>query len=408
MPIIANPAAGPAARSRQQHDVVVVGGRAAGAATALLLARMGHDVAVVERAVLPADTLSTHLLTEPGVVQLARWGLLDSVLASGAPALRQVTRTAAGATVTLQVEHTDGLDLLVAPRRYVLDTLVADAAAAAGATVHLGVTVTGVQRDGTGRVTGVVGRDRDGRAVDLRARVVVGADGLGSRIARAVDAEVVDDRGGDGATQYAYYAGLPWPGIELVVADRAFAGVFPTHGGEACIWICTPSADVRAARRTAGSRSELFEGQLLKAAPELAERLRRAERVSPVRGMLHMPNVVRRAAGPGWALVGDAGYHRDAVTGHGMSDAYRDAELLAVALDALLRGDAGEDEALRDYASRRDEALRPVLDITSRLAAYPPVDQFLELQKQLGAAMDAEAAALAARPVPGGAVLAVA
>src|SRR4029453_6983476 len=118
--------------------------------------------------------------------------------------------------------------------------------------------------------------------------------------------------------------------------DRALAGVFPTHGGEACIWVGTPSADARAARRRAATRTEAFTAQLELAAPDLAARLRGGRRTSPVTGMLRTPNLLRRAYGPGWALVGDAGYHRDAVTGHGISDAYRDAHLLGPALHQVL------------------------------------------------------------------------
>jgi flavin-dependent dehydrogenase len=117
--------------------------------------------------------------------------------------------------------------------------------------------------------------------------------------------------------------------------------------------------------------------------------------------MLRTPNIVRRAHGPGWALVGDAGYHRDAVTGHGLSDAYRDAELLAVALHQVLRDQADEDTALTGYQAQRDRALRDLFDLTCALAGYPPVPEFVDLQKRLGAAIDLEAAELAARPIPG-------
>ena len=113
--------------------------------------------------------------------------------------------------------------------------------------------------------------------------------------------------------------------------------------------------------------------------------------------MLRQPNQVRHAFGSGWALVGDAGYHRDAVTAHGISD----AEFLAVALDQALSGDAEESTALARYQQQRDQALRDIFDITCRLAAYPAAPAFIELQKQLSAAIDNEAAALATRPVPG-------
>jgi flavin-dependent dehydrogenase len=117
---------------------------------------------------------------------------------------------------------------------------------------------------------------------------------------------------------------------------------------------------------------------------------------------------VRQAFGPGWALVGDAGYHRDAITGHGLSDAFRDAELLAVALDGALRGELYETAALAGYQRQRDEAIREIFRITCALAHYPPVAEFVALQKRLSRAIEAEAASLVARPVPGQPQLAVA
>jgi 2-polyprenyl-6-methoxyphenol hydroxylase-like FAD-dependent oxidoreductase len=383
---------------RHRHDVVVVGARAAGAATALLLGRLGHDVVLLDRAIFPADTLSTHQLARPGVVQLHRWGLLPAVLASGAPPIRQVSFTAAGESVTLPVKDKAGVDLLVAPRRYILDTLVAEAAVRAGVDMRPGVTVTGIRLDDAGRASGVCARDRSGARLEIGARFVVGADGLTSSVARSVEAEVIEDRGGRGAMQYTYFTGLPWQGIELFLANRALAGVFPTHGGQACIWVGTPSADARAARRRAASRVEAFTAQLERAAPDLAARLRAGRRTSPVTGVLRAPNLLRRAYGPGWALVGDAGYHRDPVTGHGLSDAYRDAELLAVALHRALRGDTEEGTALAGYQCRRDRALRQVFELTCALTEYPVVPEFVELQRQLSHALDAEAAELAARP----------
>jgi flavin-dependent dehydrogenase len=386
---------------RHRWDVVVVGARAAGAATALLLARLGHDVLLLDRAVFPSDTLSTHQIARTGVVQLHRWGLLQAVLDSGAPAIRQVTFSTPTESTTRQIKHKSGVDLLVAPRRYILDPIVARAAADAGADLRLGVTVTGLHRDDAGRVTGVYGHDRVGVPIDVQARFVVGADGLGSRVARAVAARVISDRGDAGAVQYAYYGGIDWRGIELIAADRALTGVFPTHDGQACIWICSPSTDAHQARRAASLREDAFTAYLERTAPELAQRLRVAQRTTPVRGMLRTPNYVRQAQGPGWALVGDAGYHRDAVTGHGLSDAYRDAELLAVALHRWLRAEVDEMTALTGYQLQRDEALREIYELTCALATYPPVPEFVELQKRLSVAIDVEAAEAAARPTPG-------
>jgi 2-polyprenyl-6-methoxyphenol hydroxylase-like FAD-dependent oxidoreductase len=393
---------------RSRHDVVIVGARVAGSATAMLLARLGHDVAVVDQASFPSDTVSTHSIARSGVVQLQRWGLLDEVLDSGAPPIRQVTFHAGGESVSRVIKEQSGVDLVVAPRRYLLDTILACAALRAGAEVRDGVTVTGVRRDGSGRVTGVYGHDRGGAPVELAARFVVGADGLGSRVARSVGAAINELRPADGAAQYAYYEGIPWTGFEFFVAPRSFAGVFPTHHGQACIWVCTPAADARAVRRGTASRAEAFGELLQRSAPELAERLRAARRTAPVQGMLRQPNQLRQAFGPGWALVGDAGYHRDAVTAYGISDAFRDAELLAVALDQAL-GDAAEDTAaLAGYQQQRDRALREIFELTCALADFPAVPTFVGLQKQLGAAIDKQAAALAARPIPGSRLLATA
>jgi flavin-dependent dehydrogenase len=392
--------------NRGRYDVVIVGARVAGSATAMLLARLGHDVLVVDQASFPSDAVSTHSIARSGVVQLCRWGLLDEVLDSGAPAIRQVTFHAAGGSLTRPIKHKAGVDFLVAPRRYVLDTILAAAAQRAGAEVRPGHTVTGVWRDRRGRVAGVSGNDRAGVPVEVAARYVVGADGLGSRVARSVGAALTEVRPAGGAAQYAYYAGIPWAGMELFAAERSLAGVFPTHHQQACIWVCTPAVDAKAVRRSTGSRAEAFDRLLERAAPQLAERLRRARRTSPVHGVLRLPNQVRQAFGPGWALVGDAGYHRDAITAYGISDAFRDAELLATALDQALAGEG--EAALAGYQRQRDQALREVFELTCRLAAYPPVPAFVELQKQLSAAIDRQAAALAARPVPGERLLAIA
>jgi flavin-dependent dehydrogenase len=389
---------------RTTSDVVVVGARCAGAATALLLARAGHDVLLLDRATFPSDTLSTHMIARSGMVQLRRWGLLDAVVASGAPAIRTVEFTTAGGFVSRTIKDRYGVDFLLAPRRTVLDDILLEAARAAGATVRTGVSVDGVVRDASGTVTGVRAQG-GGRSHEVRARYVVGADGLSSRTARAVGAPVTIARPGSGAGHYAYYAG-DWPAIEYVLADGAFAGVFPTHGGEACVWVCTPEHVARTHRRRVGRGGNVLTSILASAAPGLAARLDEGSRRSPVRGMLRMPNHFRQASGPGWALVGDAGYHRDAVTGHGISDAFRDAELLAQALDTALRGPARATDALTAYGLERDRMARDVFEITSELATYPPQERFLELQKQLAGAIDAMAADLSARALPSAATVA--
>jgi flavin-dependent dehydrogenase len=378
-----------------REPVVVVGARCAGAATALLLARQGHDVLVVDRATFPSDTLSTHAIARGGVVQLARWGLLDAVVESGAPKVRSVLfQLDDGGRRTVTVKDRAGVDFLVAPRRHVLDSIVLNAAIDAGARFESGFTVTGTVADDSGRVVGVRGRDGEGRAREIPASFVVGADGVRSRIARAVGAAVIDERPSDAATQYAYVAGMDGDGFEFHLGPHGFAGIFRTHDDEANVWVCSPADDAI----TGTDRTAAFMRLLERTAPSLAARVRRGRITSPVRGAVRLPNRVLEAAGPGWALVGDAGYHRDPITGHGITDAFRDAELLARALGRALKGDVPEADALATYARERDRALAPIFDVTTRLASFPPADEFAALQKELSALIETEACWLAALP----------
>jgi 2-polyprenyl-6-methoxyphenol hydroxylase-like FAD-dependent oxidoreductase len=384
------------------YDVVVVGSRCAGAATAMLLARAGHRVALVDRAALPSDTLSTHGIARGGVVQLSRWGLLDAVLAGGAPPSRRVTFGVDGELTVRAIKDRAGVDVLVAPRRYALDTLLADAARDAGADLLTEVTATGVLRDARGRVTGITTRDRRGRTGELSGRFVVGADGLRSSIARFVGATTVESFATDAGLFYAYVASPAWDGYEFHLAESSFAGVFPTHDGQACVWLSRPVPLLRSISLAGARRPEALVRELQRLAPSLGERARDGEIFAPVRGTARMPNYIRQSHGQGWALVGDAGYHRDPITGHGMTDAFRDAELLAVAISAALRDPGDESAALAGYGHARDAALRETFDLTRALAGFPPLSRFVQLQMQFSDALDREARLLASLPASPG------
>jgi flavin-dependent dehydrogenase len=383
----------------ERADVVVVGARCAGAATAMLLAQAGHDVVVVDRAAFPSDTLSTHAIARGGVVQLHRWGLLESVIRSGAPEIRSVEfhRPGAGGEVTVRtVKDRHGVDALVAPRRHILDPLLQEASVSAGARLRTGVTVTGVIRN-SGRAIGVVGRDAHG-PVRIEARFVVGADGLKSRVARSVGARVTERGPSTGATHYRYYAGN-WRAMEYHLGRESFAGVFPTHHGEACIWVCAPDGWALDRRRRHATTNDALETMVTDTSPAMAERLSDAVGTSSARGMMSIPNHIVEPVGPGWALVGDAGYHRDAITGHGISDAFRDAELLSTALDQALRAPESEASALLGFHRERDRLLREIFDITCEMSDQPTPARFIELQKELGPAIDRHAGELARRPL---------
>jgi 2-polyprenyl-6-methoxyphenol hydroxylase-like FAD-dependent oxidoreductase len=173
---------------RRSWDVIIIGGRVAGASTALLLARAGVRVLVVERARRGSDTVSTHALMRGGVLQLHRWGVLDRVAATGAPPIRRVTFHYGRDSMPVTLKPYAGVDALYAPRRTVLDALLVGAAEEAGARFGFGLAMTDVARDRAGRVVGAVVRDHLGATWTERAGLVVGADGRSSLVATQVGA----------------------------------------------------------------------------------------------------------------------------------------------------------------------------------------------------------------------------
>ena len=380
-----------------RHDVVIVGSRCAGAATALLLARLGHDVALIDRSSFPSDTLSTHAISRAGVVQLTRWGLLTDLVATGAPPVRAVSFVLSGEErIDRTIKSAAGVDLLIAPRRYVLDALLRNAAEAAGATLYTG-SVSDVVRDRTGRVGGVRARAGDGRDLTVEARCVVAADGRNSRLAERLGAAVRHRSTSPAGTFYSYVTGLDAHGFEFHLAPDSMVGVFPTHGGEACVWLSAPAQSLQDLLTAGGGKGAVLREQIAGAAPTLADRLSGCD-IDGVRGAVGLPDMIRQPAGPGWLLVGDAGYHRDPITGHGITDAFRDAELAARALDGWLTDEVSEERAGRTYDESHTLAIREIFLITRALAQFPGVRRFAALQKQLSQAIEREAATLAALP----------
>ncbi len=380
------------------YDVVVVGARLAGASTAMLLARAGARVALLDRAGYGSDTVSTHGLVRAGVLQLSRWGLLGDLVATGAPPIRHsYFHYADGESDRVSIRAGAGVDALYAPRRTVLDRLVVDAAAAAGVDVFHGMPVTSLLHDRQGRVAGVRARPRAGRPVDLRARITVGADGIRSTVARQAGAPVVRQGSSRSAFLYRYYAGARPDGYELAWGAGGAAGFTPTHDDLTCVFVGASPARMSALRRE--GTEQAFATLLQEVAPRLTERVRSAQPVGPMRGWAGEPGVVRRSWGPGWALVGDAGYFKDPISMHGMSDALRDAELLADELLEALGGVVPEAVALARYQALRDRLSWGLFDATEALASYEwDLDQVRVLLRQLSAAMSDEVDHLQSRP----------
>jgi flavin-dependent dehydrogenase len=353
----------PTLRSGTSYDVIVVGARAAGAATAMLLARGGLRTLLVDHSELGFDTLSTHALMRGGVLQLSRWGLLDEIIAAGTPAVRRTRFTYGDQQVVIGLKPAHGVDALYAPRRTLLDPTLVRAAAEAGAEVHHRTSVTGlIERNG--RVTGVRATTSTGRTVEISAPLVIGADGIRSTVAREVGAPKTRVGEHAGAVTYAYWPDLETEGFEWMFNPNAASGIIPTNDGQACVFAHAP------AERIGRGGVELIEQIVTRSFPEAGERLRTATQPKGTRTWRGHHGYIRQASGPGWALVGDAGDFKDPISAHGLTDALRDAELLARAVLDGFGQDATMDDALANYQAIRDRLSIPLFDIVDRIASH--------------------------------------
>lgn len=345
------------------YDVVVVGARVAGSATALHLARHGHRVAILDRAGPPTDTISTHALVRTGVLQLHRAGVLDRIVEAGTPPIREIDLFFGSEHISFPVVEECGIDAYYAPRRTVLDTALLDASTEAGAEFYSGTSVTDVSRDENGRVDGLF--IRGDRGVErIRARHVVGADGTQSRIARAVEARVIERSRPRNAIVYAYFEGMTATGYDFRFVDRRNVGVVPTNDGLTLVFVGGPLSQAP----TDGE--DYLLGTMRRVAPDIAEAIAGGTRVERLRRANGVESVLRHPAGPGWSLVGDAGFTEDPISAHGMSDALRDAELCAEAVDVALSDPASEVEAAAQYRRTRDRFAVPLMSTATELAAF--------------------------------------
>jgi flavin-dependent dehydrogenase len=360
------------------YDVIVIGARCAGSPTAMLLARKGYRVLVVDRATFPSDTMSTHFIHPPGVAALERWGLLEQVRASGCPPVTNYSFDFGPFKLSGSPRPFDGMAQAYGPRRTVLDKILVDAAAVAGAEVREKFIAQELVTD-DGRVTGIRGHDAGGASVTEHATVVVGADGRYSMVAKTVEPEQYNEKPSLEGNYYTYWSNLPVAGFETFIRPQHGWATVPTNDGLTLV--------------VAGVARALFDDyhhnvestylSLFDSAPEFAERIRGAKREARFAGTGDLPNYFRKPYGPGWALVGDAGFHKDPLTAFGITDAFHDVELLVDALDRSLTGERSFDDAMKDYQQRRDEAATPMFELTCQLAAMEPPPP--EMQALLGA-----------------------
>ncbi len=375
---------------RPRYDVVVVGARAAGAATAMLLARQGLRALAVDRGAYGTDTLSTHALMRAGVLQLARWGLLHGIEAAGTPPVHRTVFHYEDEVVEIPIKPKHGVPALFAPRRTVLDRVLVDAAVEAGATVRHRVRAADLIRGSGGRVEGVVLQDDAGESVAVGAGTVIGADGRRSVVASLVGAPVTRQGRHASAVLYGYWSGLEVDGYEWHWGREAAAGTMPTNDSQVLLYAGVSSR--RFAEETSLDVAGGYRRIVEEAAPELAARLAGARLVGSLHGFPGQLGYLRRPWGPGWALVGDAAYFKDPITAHGISDALRDAGLLA---DAVA---AGTEAAMADYELVRDELSTRLFDVTDRIASCQwPVGELKALHQALSDEMKREVAALVER-----------
>ena len=356
------------------YDAIIVGARCGGSPTAMLLARKGYRVLLVDKASFPSDTVSTHIIWPPGIARLQRWGLLDKIVASNCPRVERVSFDL-GPFALSGMPAADNSRTIFAPRRTVLDRTLVEAAGEAGAELRERFTVQElVTKDD--RIVGIRGRTRSGAVVTERARIVIGADGMNSTVARAVGALEYEARPPLACWYYTYWSGVEGGGLEYFVRDRRALGCIPTHDGLVCVPVAWPAAEFRRVRADV----EASDRGALELAPGLAERVRAGRREERFVGTANARNFLRKPYGPGWALVGDAGYHKDPITAQGISDAFRDFEWLAGAVDEALLGRCRWNNAMADYEATRNRAISAMYAFTCDLARLePPAPEISQL-----------------------------
>lgn len=364
------------------YDVIIIGARCAGAATALLLARQGLRVLVVDRSRHGSDTLSTHALMRGGVLQLERWGVLDAIRAAGTPPVSTTSFHYAEDSIEIFIKPRDGVDALYAPRRTVIDPILADAAAEAGAEILRGPRVVDLLRSSEGRVRGVVIEDRPGEFREVVGDLIVGADGVRSTVARLVNAPtLLEGRHATGLV-YGYWEGLQIEGYHWYYRPGVTAGSIATNGGT--LVFAGVSQD-RFWNEIRFDPAAGFYQVLRETTSELADALAGARQLGSFRSYPGQPGYLRQSWGPGWALVGDAGYFKDPITAHGITDALRDAELLARAVPEASSG------ALARYQNVRDALSIRLFEITDAVASFDwDLEEVQLLHKELSDEMRQE------------------
>ena len=370
------------------YDAIVVGARCAGSPVGMLLARAGHKVLIVERDTFPSDTLSTAHMQPDAVIRMTKWGLIDRLIAAGTPPYAKMNVGVGD----IEMQTPPAEIPAYAPRRTVLDPILMQAARESGAEVREGCSVQEVLKDAEGRVTGVRLQQNGSDAGTESARIVIGADGRNSVVARAVDAPKYNEFPGLTTGFYSFYTGLDQDMGHIYFRGNHGIFVFPTNDKAACVAFEAPFARYDEIRKD----PEAYLMGILEAnAPAVAATVKAGKRIDKFFGMGGRESYYRKPFGPGWALVGDAGFLKDPFLGDGINDAFRDAELLAGAIDDGFSGRADLDEALAAYEERRNAATRDRYELTHDMCAALSTEITMELVGRIAMSNGALAAAAA-------------
>jgi flavin-dependent dehydrogenase len=365
------------------YDVIIVGARCAGAPTALLLARKGYKVLLLDRGTFPSDMpFSNHYMHQTGSARLKRWGLLDALAATNCPPIRTNHFDYGAFSLTgSPVPAEGGVTEAYAPRRIKLDPVLVDAAVKAGAELREGFSVQEILWD-QDRVTGIRGHQKNGALVSEHARITVGADGMFSTVAKAVKPEEYKTGPALEGSWYAYFSGVPMIGWHLWLRQDRVIFAYNTNDNLSLIGVAFAAKDLPMVRANIDRHHSAV---IQEHAPELWERMQAGKRESRYVGGA-IPSCVRKPYGPGWALVGDAGYQKDPCTASGITDAFGSAEWLAEAIDAGFSGRQPLEQALAGYEQTRNQTELPYFDLTTQLAALAPPPP--EIQQMLAALQD--------------------
>ncbi|MFD4987461.1 NAD(P)/FAD-dependent oxidoreductase [Streptomyces sp. NPDC058374] len=351
------------------YDVIVVGARCGGAPTSMLLARAGYRVLLLDRATFPSDTLSTNYIHQPGVARLARWGLLDQVVASGCPPLERMRYRLGDVELSGCASGVDGHRAAYAPRRHVLDKILVDAAVVAGVELREGASVSGLRRRGE-RVTGVE-YTASGPRHTADATLVVGADGMRSTVARLAGARRRISDARMTCAYYTFWEDVP-ADFELYESPGRWVGAVPTHDNATLVATYFPQDEFASIRSRA---KETYLETIRTTAPGLWERMEGKRQTERLRGTGDQQNFFRTAHGPGWVLVGDAGHHKDSISARGITDAFLQAELLTEGIGTDLHDEELLDKALHTFGEQRDQELMESYQATLTVARLDAREQ---------------------------------